>query len=65
VDAARTPWLDAMLRAYRARTGLPAVLNTSLNLHEEPIVARASEAAATFRAARLDALVLDDALVTR
>jgi carbamoyltransferase len=65
VAAARTPWLDDLLVAYRARTGLPALLNTSLNVHEEPIVARASEAAATFRAARLDALVLDDALVTR
>lgn len=64
VDAVGYPELRAILLAYRARTGLPALLNTSFNVHEEPIVATPAEAAATFRAARLDALVLEDALVT-
>jgi carbamoyltransferase len=55
--------LYPILSAYRARTGIPALLNTSFNLHEEPIVRTPSEAISTWKAARLDALVLGPYLV--
>ncbi len=65
VEADTQPFLHAVLTEYHARTGRPAVLNTSFNLHEEPIVESAAQALTTFTRARLDALVLGDALVVR
>jgi carbamoyltransferase len=65
VEADRQPFLHAVLTEYHARTRRPAVLNTSFNLHEEPIVESAAQALTTFTRARLDALVLGDALVVR
>ena len=54
-----------MLAAHHENTGEPAVLNTSFNLHEEPIVQSADEAVRTFRRSGLDALVLGDLLLRR
>jgi len=64
VDARRTPWLHATLRAYRARTGRPALINTSFNLHEEPIVESPADAVRTFRSARINALAIGPFLAT-
>lgn len=47
-----------ILREYHAITGVASVINTSFNMHEEPIVRTAEEAIAAFQAAGLDALVL-------
>lgn len=63
VDAETTPGLHHILSAYRRRTGVPALVNTSFNLHEEPIVNTPAEALSTFRRARIDALVLGPYLV--
>ena len=41
----------------------PAIINTSFNLHEEPIVRSPEEAIATWRAARIDALAIGPFLV--
>ncbi|MCK6506360.1 carbamoyl transferase [Myxococcota bacterium] len=57
--------LHSILRAYRARTGLPALLNTSFNMHEEPIVCGPDDAIGTFLAAGLDALAIGPFLATR
>jgi carbamoyltransferase len=38
VHAQRNPGLHAVLEHYAAMTGVPSVINTSLNLHEEPMV---------------------------
>jgi carbamoyltransferase len=65
VEADTQPFLHAVLTDYHHRTGFPAVLNTSFNLHEEPIVESAAQAMDTFQRANLDALVLGDALVVR
>lgn len=54
-----------ILRAVKAITGTGIVLNTSFNVHEEPIVRTAAEAVSTFAAARLDALLLGDRLLRR
>lgn len=52
-----------ILKAYHAATGIPSVINTSFNMHEEPIVRTAEEALSTFKTAGLDALVLGPFLV--
>lgn len=52
-----------ILKEYHAITGVPSVINTSFNMHEEPIVRTAEEAIVAFQAAGLDALVLGPFLV--
>lgn len=62
------PFLHAVLQAYRVRTArqgleLPALINTSFNLHEEPIVEGPHRAVASWLQAGIDLLVLGDRLV--
>ena len=57
--------LHRILQAHHRATGEPAVLNTSFNLHEEPIVQTPDEAMRTFARSGLEALVLGDQLVLR
>ena len=52
-----------ILYEYCALTGVPSVINTSFNMHEEPIVRSAEEAILAFQAAGLDALVLGPFLI--
>jgi carbamoyltransferase len=62
---AGNPGLHRLLRAFHARTGIPSLVNTSFNLHGEPIVNTPDEAIATWRAAGLDALLLGPFVVTQ
>lgn len=57
--------LHAVLTRHHAATGEPALLNTSYNLHEEPIVQTASQATETFARSGLEVLVLGDLLIRR
>ncbi len=50
---------------YQKLTGLPCVINTSFNMHEEPIVNTAKEGVTAFLQSGLDAIILGDLLVTR
>ncbi len=59
----RNPGFHGLLAAYHARTGIPTVINTSFNMHEEPIVKTPDDAIRAFRLGRLPYLVLDDFLV--
>jgi len=52
-----------IIHAYHARTGVASVINTSFNMHEEPIVRTADEAIRAFQAAKLDALILGPFLI--
>jgi carbamoyltransferase len=54
-----------ILAAFKAKTGLPALVNTSLNVHEEPIVNRPEECAKTLEDGRVDFVVTPEALWTR
>ena len=63
VDAATAPDLHAILSAYHARTGLPSLINTSFNLHEEPIVCTPRDAVRAFLGGRLDYLAIGPYLV--
>ena len=58
VDAATNPSYDALLRDYEGRTGHGLVLNTSFNLHGEPLVYSARDALRVFDASGLQHLVL-------
>ncbi|GAA4696072.1 carbamoyltransferase [Promicromonospora umidemergens] len=59
------PRLQAMLRAFRARTGLPVVVNTSLNTAGRPMVDSPRDALELFGSAPVDVLVLGPHLVRR
>jgi len=63
VREAANPSFDALLRAYQRRTGAGVVLNTSFNIHEEPIVRTPREAIDSFLRAGLDALAIGPFLV--
>lgn len=57
------PFLHSLLVEYERRTGLPLLVNTSFNIHDEPMVSSAADAIAAFLAAELDLLLIDDCLV--
>jgi len=60
-----TPHVAALLRAFEQRTGLPVVVNTSLNTAGRPMVDDPREALELFGSAPVDALVLGPHLVRR
>ena len=60
-----TPRLAALLRAFEARTGLPVLVNTSLNTAGRPMVDDPRDALELFGSAPVDALVLGPHLVRR
>jgi carbamoyltransferase len=53
-----------ILKEYNSITGLPCMVNTSFNMHEEPIVNTPAEAVKSFLQSQLDALILGPYLVT-
>ena len=53
------PSYHDVIKAFERRTGLGAVLNTSFNMHGEPIVCSPADALKTFRNAGLDVLVVE------
>ncbi len=59
------PELHALLQEIGTATGVPILLNTSLNLAGEPIVETPAEAIDLFKRSRLDALVLGQHLLTK
>ena len=59
VSAATNPRYHALISAFKARTGVPLVLNTSFN-KQEPIVTTPAEAISCFLRTQLDVLVMGD-----
>lgn len=57
------PSYYAILNEYKALTGIPSLVNTSFNMHEEPIVCTPEEAIQAFMQSKLDALVLGSQLI--
>lgn len=64
VTERRNPWIYQLLGRYESLTGCGVLLNTSFNLHEEPIVNSVENAIDSFLRGGLDALVLGELLVT-
>jgi carbamoyltransferase len=59
----RNPGFHAIISAFHQRTGLPAVINTSFNMHEEPIVCTAGDCVRAFLEGRLDYLAIGSNLI--
>jgi carbamoyltransferase len=54
-----------LIEAFRARTGLGVVLNTSFNLHGEVIVESPEDAVSTFLRSDLDCILLENIAILR
>ena len=59
------PAYHRLIRCFEARTGVGAVLNTSFNLHGDPIVCSPTEALETFEKSGLPHLILGEFLVSK
>jgi carbamoyltransferase len=57
------PGLHRILKLVHERTGVPSVVNTSFNMHGEPIVCTPGDAVRCFRQGRLDVLAIGSFLV--
>ena len=60
VRRAANPLYHALIDAYRMKSGIPLVLNTSFNVHEEPIVCGPAEAVRALTERRIDALAIGE-----
>ncbi len=65
IERAANPCYFDVLAAFKELTGLPVLVNTSLNVHEEPIVNRPEECLKTLEEGRVDFVVTREALWTR
>jgi carbamoyltransferase len=63
VSAHSNPSFHRILSRYHQLTGIPAVINTSFNMHEEPIVCTPQDAIRAFLLGNIDYLAIDDFLV--
>ena len=63
VSAESNPSFYKILKEYHALTGLPSVINTSVNMHEEPIVCTPDDAIRAFLQGNLDYLAIGSCLV--
>jgi len=65
VDRGREPLVARMLEAFEARTGVPVVVNTSLNTAGRPMVDDPRDALECFGSSPVDALVIGSFIVRR
>jgi carbamoyltransferase len=63
VSAESSPGFHRILTEYHRLTGIPSVINTSFNMHEEPIVCSPDDAVRAFLQGNLDYLAIGDFLV--
>jgi carbamoyltransferase len=61
VEDATNPLYADILRRFKAATGLPVLVNTSFNVHEEPIVNRPQECLRALLDGRVDFVVTKEA----
>jgi len=65
LEREQNPSYYDLIAAFEAQTGVGALLNTSFNLHGEPIVQTAADAVRVFTLSGLDGLIVDRWLVTK
>jgi carbamoyltransferase len=65
LERGTAPRLYDLLTTYGRRTGIPVLLNTSLNLAGEPIVCSAQEGYSTFRRCGVDLLIIGNTRVRK
>lgn len=59
------PGYEAIIKEFERLTGVGALLNTSFNLHGEPIVQTAQESLRVFELSDIDGLLLNDVLIEK
>jgi carbamoyltransferase len=64
IDPQTSPDFYKILTAYHQRTGIPSLINTSFNMHGEPIVCTPEDALRSFNEGKLDYLAIGNWLVT-
>jgi carbamoyltransferase len=64
VSATSNPSFYRILTEYHQLTGIPSVINTSFNMHEEPIVCAPDDAIRAFLQGNLDYLAIGEFLVS-
>ncbi|MEV0634200.1 carbamoyltransferase C-terminal domain-containing protein [Streptomyces sp. NPDC050619] len=65
VDAQQNPRFHALIDAFAELSGVPVVLNTSMNNSHEPMVETPVDAIRLLLTSSLDALILEDLVVSR
>jgi carbamoyltransferase len=65
IERADNPLYYDVLEAFERKTELPVLVNTSFNVHEEPIVNRPEECATALKEGRIDFVVTDGGLFAR
>jgi carbamoyltransferase len=60
VDSERHPRFAGILKAFKAKTGCPVLINTSFNVRGEPIVNTPEDAYHCFMGTNMDVLVVDN-----
>lgn len=60
VSKENAPEYHSLISSFMKLTGIPAILNTSFNLHGEPIVNTIADAVRTFEFSGLDHLLIND-----
>ena len=65
VDPAVEPRLAYLLAEYQRRTGRIGLVNTSFNLHDEPIVCTPQDAARSADAARISVVQAEGTLLVK
>jgi len=65
VEGAANPEFHALIAEFERLTGVGAVLNTSFNLHGEPIVRTSDDAFRVFELTDIDELWVGDALISK
>ncbi len=65
IPLGQNPAYESLISAFEKLTGVGGVLNTSFNLHGEPIVQTAADALRVFELSDLDALLLNDTLIEK
>ena len=59
------PGYYALIKAFERKTGIGALLNTSLNLHGDPIVCNVADSIKTLTKSGLDGVILPGLLILR
>ena len=65
VDRRTNPLFHRLIEAFRARTGVPVLVNTSFNVRGEPIVCSPTDAYRCFMSTAIDALVMGPCVLER
>jgi carbamoyltransferase len=65
VNSRSNPEYYSLIKSFYTKTGVGGLLNTSFNLHGEPIVNTPQDAYRVFRLTDIDALILEDKVISK